>query len=195
MDDLACSPQRRPWAFDPARAGPRDHARIIGRTDRTPGDAPHPRPANADSPAPETLVERVEMSESADGFGASVIWPDPIGPVQVLAVDIYWGEPLLYIARGGKGELYLVSYVDKVAVDADLWIAVSMSETRSAAVQAGEIDIRDAFRLPESRSVWEVVLAGSPSSTTIQELSPEELDEDMLAMEGARWGVGDGICL
>ena len=70
-----------------------------------------------------------------------------------------------------------------------------MSENRSAAIQAGEIDLRDAF-LPESGSLWEIVLdQDSPSSTTIQELRREDVDEDMLPAKGVRWGVGDGIRL
>lgn len=125
-----------------------------------------------------------------------VTWPDPIGPVQILAVGTYWDEPLLYIARGGGGELYLISWVDKVAGSADLWFAIPMSENRSAAIQAGEIDLRDAFRLLESGLLWEIVLdRDSPSSTTIQEIRNEDVDEDMLPAEGVRWGVGDGIRL
>lgn len=74
--------------------------------------------------------------------------PLPLGPIDIVEVYVEHDEPLLYLAKNSRGEMFL-SVLAEDLDEEQVWYFAPMSKRRTEDVRAGLIDLHDAFARAE----------------------------------------------
>lgn len=100
-----------------------------------------------------------------------------IGKLELMETYAYYDEPVLFSCKNAAGHHYLAVAVDENG----LWLYIGISAERLNKVCRGEIDLHDAFAVPEDGFLFEVSVSDNLSST-VRHL--KEVEESMLPLRG-----------
>ncbi|MDP2314281.1 MAG: hypothetical protein Q8P41_15370 [Pseudomonadota bacterium] len=122
-----------------------------------------------------------------------MILPLPLGAIEVVEVYVEHEEPLLYLAKNTRGELFIAVLVED-GDEEQVWHFAPVSKRRIEDVRAGLIDLRDAFVRVEHGMVIALHRERTEGGYQRTDLvKAEALTEDTLPKPGKRLKVLDSI--
>lgn len=109
-----------------------------------------------------------------------MILPLPLGLMEIVEVYVEHEEPLLYLAKNSRGEIFLCVLAEDLDEE-HVWFFAPMSKRRTEDVRAGLVDLHDAFARVEHGMI--VALhrpRGEEGSDRVELLVAASIDEDRL---------------
>jgi hypothetical protein len=106
-----------------------------------------------------------------------------LGDLKIVEVYVFYDCPRLFACRNTCGQFFLAVWLEDTE-EADLWLYVSLSAQRLAAIRTGQIDLYDAFRSAENHWVYQVTTYYDERVSKIETISCDTLDDDWLPERG-----------
>jgi len=119
--------------------------------------------------------------------------PPEAGNLHMLDVLGFYNIPLFYTCRNGEGgQAFLTLFADEAENGDETWLYAPLSETRMAAIMAGDITFKDAFTRAEGGAVYvERVRADDGARLSLETMAAATLPDDWLPEPQCRVGGGE----
>ena len=105
-----------------------------------------------------------------------------LGSLRIIEVFDDFDGPRLFSCRDAAGRLYLALSVEDSRTS-QTWLYVAVSDTRYSDLEAGRIDLRDAFLASEDGAVWRVTIP-SIGESEVERLAATDMRSDWLPEPG-----------
>ncbi|MBV7329908.1 hypothetical protein KFU94_17030 [Chloroflexi bacterium TSY] len=116
-----------------------------------------------------------------------------LGHLEIFEIYEFYNMPVLFACINQADHIYLAVWIAETEQE-NVWLYVALSPQRFAKVRSGQIDLHDAFALPEDDIVSKVIVTKDTNhKSDVKPLPIETVDETWPPLPGDYLDVPDSL--